>query len=324
MKIILPKIELYKYYIEEKKSSTEISKIYSCSQNIVLRNLELYNIPKRKHTSRIGIFRKQVDINTLKKMYIDEGKSSVEISKILKISVDIILKRLRYNNIDIRKSGSKGNEVKIRKNDLYQLYVIEQKPATDIALLYHVTGQTIIKFLRKYGYGEYVDGYRPKFKIRGDNHPTKKIEVREKMSKNHADFAGVKNPNFGATWMIGDKNPNWKGGITTFNCILRNSDKYNEWRLNVYKRDRYECQKCKSKHDLHAHHIIEWSSLINIFLNKFNKFTIDNDRQELIELALLDKDLWNINNGITYCGECHAEKHPSMNYICKSKENNDR
>jgi len=56
---------------------------------------------------------------------------------------------------------------------------------------------------------------------------------------------------------------------------------YKDWRLKVYKRDRFTCQmpRCKSKKRLQAHHIQKWSSA-----------------------AILRYD---INNGITLCRECH-------------------
>lgn len=56
---------------------------------------------------------------------------------------------------------------------------------------------------------------------------------------------------------------------------------YKDWRLKVYKRDRFTCQmpRCKSKKKLQAHHIQKWSSA-----------------------AILRYD---ISNGITLCRECH-------------------
>jgi len=76
---------------------------------------------------------------------------------------------------------------------------------------------------------------------------------------------------------------NWKGGITNKNSKIRASDKYKEWRTNVFERDNYTCQHCDNKNrELVAHHI-----------NRFSNFP--------------DERL-SINNGITCCrSKCHYE-----------------
>jgi hypothetical protein len=81
----------------------------------------------------------------------------------------------------------------------------------------------------------------------------------------------------------GDKNPNWKGGITPINDKLRHSTKYFDWRISVFARDNYTCKNCnKTNCVLNSHH-----------LQPFYK--IKND-----EIKLYD-----INNGITWCKNCH-------------------
>lgn len=56
---------------------------------------------------------------------------------------------------------------------------------------------------------------------------------------------------------------------------------YKEWRLRVYKRDKFTCQmpKCKNKKRLQAHHIKKWSNAT--FLR------------------------YEVSNGITLCNKCH-------------------
>jgi len=56
---------------------------------------------------------------------------------------------------------------------------------------------------------------------------------------------------------------------------------YKDWRVKVYKRDKFTCQMpgCKSQKRLNAHHIQKWSSA-----------------------SMLRYD---IDNGITLCKNCH-------------------
>lgn len=75
----------------------------------------------------------------------------------------------------------------------------------------------------------------------------------------------------------------WKGGISTESQLIRSSQEYKKWVLDVYKKDWYTCQCCGRKCNVgllpNAHHIYPFSEY---------------------------KDLrMDINNGITLCKECH-------------------
>jgi hypothetical protein len=51
-----------------------------------------------------------------------------------------------------------------------------------------------------------------------------------------------------------------------------NDPVYKQWRLNVYKRDKFTCQwpNCAFKKKLHAHHIYKWADFPSL------RFIIDN------------------------------------------------
>jgi len=97
---------------------------------------------------------------------------------------------------------------------------------------------------------------------------------------------------------IGDKAPCWKGGITSLNGQIWNSFEYRQWRSDIFTRDNFTCQKCgQIGKQLNAHHIKSFSSII-----QFYEITT-------LEEALGCEELWNINNGIALCEECHKEIH---------------
>lgn len=64
--------------------------------------------------------------------------------------------------------------------------------------------------------------------------------------------------------------------------VTRNSKKYKEWIEKVFERDNYTCQRCNSKLNIQAHHILPYS--------QYKELRTD------------------INNGITLCERCHSSK----------------
>lgn len=99
--------------------------------------------------------------------------------------------------------------------------------------------------------------------------------------------------------VAGSNNHKWKGGITPLIIKIRSYKKYSEWRREVYERDKYTCQMCGDDrgHNLEAHHKKTFSEIIK-----------DNNIKSFNE-SLKCKELWNINNGITLCKDCHREVH---------------
>mgnify|MGYP001558680270 CR=1 FL=1 len=84
----------------------------------------------------------------------------------------------------------------------------------------------------------------------------------------------------------GDGSPNWKGGVTPENQLIRQRIEYRLWREAVFARDNWTCQKCRKRGGkLVAHHIKYFSEYPE------SRFAID--------------------NGITLCKECHKLFHKS-------------
>ncbi len=153
-------------------------------------------------------------------------------------------------------------------------------------------------------------------------------ETRDRISKNHVNVSGEHNPMFGKIgelsplfgkkqpheWQIkkakslkeggnfkhptlfGEDNPAWKGGTSSLNKQVRDCSKYNEWRLMVFGRDSYTCQECGRRSTyFEAHHKKEFYQIL-----EENNITT-------LQAALDCDELWNIDNGITLCKECHGK-----------------
>lgn len=106
------------------------------------------------------------------------------------------------------------------------------------------------------------------------------IETRQKMSEAQK----------------GDKSYLWMGGIASPYKMIRKSLKFKIWREKIFERDGYICQNCdKWGRRLHPHHIKSFSQIV-----KLNNI-------KTLEDALSCDELWDINNGITLCEQCHKQ-----------------
>lgn len=123
------------------------------------------------------------------------------------------------------------------------------------------------------------------------------IELRDKLSKSHKGK------------YMGKDSHLWKGGTTPLIQAIRNSEEYNNWRKEVYRRDNYTCQECfRVDKNIDAHHKDKsLKQLIQEFLQYYSQFSLLEDRETLIRLAVTYVPFWDLLNGITYCRKCHRK-----------------
>lgn len=104
-----------------------------------------------------------------------------------------------------------------------------------------------------------------------------------------------------ASWLKGkkridlsrDKNPRWKN-TPNINKSVRGIYEYKKWVSDVFKRDNWTCQTCAKRGViLEAHHIKSFALILK-----------ENEIRSLDE-AISCKELWDINNGVSLCKECH-------------------
>lgn len=117
----------------------------------------------------------------------------------------------------------------------------------------------------------------------GKKHTLESIEKIRKSAKRKR-IRGIKHrPHHSHTGInLGDKNPNWKGGISSINVKIRQTQKYKLWRKSIFERDNYTCQNCGIKNCyIIVHHIKCFADYPEL------RFIID--------------------NGITLCKECHKK-----------------
>lgn len=214
----------------------------------------------------------------------------------------------------------------IDRNWLFSRYVLDRASSPVIAAEEGVSPATIRNWLRTFG----IERRNPTAAhlgqvswMKGRKHSA---EARRKISTNHADVSGHRNPMHGRSgaaapqWertdayrehlsrarkgicrpeMVGAANPAWKGGKVRLVARIRSSSECRAWRLAVFTRDNFTCRDCGSRRggDLNAHHEERLSALID-------RYAVAS-LQDARECAAL----WDTSNGTTLCEACHERRH---------------
>ncbi len=130
---------------------------------------------------------------------------------------------------------------------------------------------------------EFKKGIHPKTEIKKGQHLSPKTQFK----KGHTPWSKGKHPEY----LQGRNHPAWKGGkgLHIYGFI-----QYKVWRSKVFERDNWTCQTCyKRGCYLEAHHI------------KRSVVIIDQYNLKTSRDAIKCKELWDINNGVTLCEDCH-------------------
>lgn len=100
----------------------------------------------------------------------------------------------------------------------------------------------------------------------------------------------------------------WTGFAEPIQNRIRKSNEYKKWREDVFRRDQFQCIQCKSKKDIHAHHLIPVSKiLLSVDFSK--------NIEDIIKFLINETVFFDLNNGSTLCIRCHQKNHPDINVL---------
>lgn len=118
--------------------------------------------------------------------------------------------------------------------------------------------------------------------------------------------------------LYGSDHPNWKGGASHLSaCIHSDARLYKEWKFPKLKAAGWKCTECASEKNLCVHHDREeMADIIHLMTKRFNYDASSSSHELKLEIikATVDYHLQNNVSGQVLCYDCHALKHPSMNF----------
>ena len=263
--------------VNAKLSADEIAEKLECYNTTVYRYLKKYNLKilaePKKHEQYNSVNDSQICA------YYMNGLSSKEIAKIFKTSHNTILAHLKHCKIPIKTLSEAQwnyNKKEFPKdlqnyNKVYEMYVNQKLSKRDLGNKYNCDPGVIDRILKDFN-----------------------IYIRNSSESKIGQ-------------MIGEKHPNWQGGITGLHMRLREAFHVQQV-PQVLKRDNYTCQICGSHKYLQVHHKKLFSDIFHRILNEHPDLDPIENQNELYNIALKDIEFNNLNNLITYCKECHLFK----------------
>jgi thymidylate synthase (FAD) len=190
------------------------------------------------------------DRDWLREQYMDHNLSLVEVAGVAGVSTETIKRWLRRYEIrkpsGVRTRWTFANEGKLYADRgwLEEQYVFKGLDHKSIAKLAGVSKHTIRSWVRKHGLQKPMGSWSV------DREPWNKGK-RYRAGWNHTPEMRLRL----AEQKKGEKNPQWRGGITRSAITIRRG--VNELRPRIMERDLYRCRLCGSRsRQLDMHHII--------------------------------------------------------------------
>ncbi|MCK9279263.1 MAG: HNH endonuclease [Melioribacteraceae bacterium] len=277
------KNEKEKKIIDLYKTGTIIKNIVkelSISETTIWRILKKNNVER----DRINI---KLNADEVSGLYLS-GKSAKFIGNVYNISEPVILRILRDNGIKIRDKVECQNGAD--KELILKLYQ-DGKSSSEIKLITGYSYSVIYKWLSHYGVR--LETNQPKVPVKdivetysiekNASETGRKLGIDTHTVIKHLLKSGIE---IKENIVRGEKHPRWKGGITPRIELLRSSKEYRKWKKEVLTRDNFSCKMpdCNKKTDkMNVHYIIP------IYMD--------------------DTKIFEVDNGITLCQECHRKIH---------------
>ena len=323
---------LYDQYITKDRRTVDIAADYGCKPNTINCWLLKHGIKKEITTHYVAPKHQYELHDYLYEQHIVLHKSMAEIARENNVSGDTIRYNLLKNGIQPWQTVQKKKYSEEDIDRMIDMYCSQKMSAYRIAQEFHTSHKIVIKYIQKRGV-ETRDLVAAQYNANGKEMPKdftnaellRKLHWEDGLSckdigerygvdagtiRRHMNRIGVQtktNAESKVGLMTGDKHPNWKGGITPLNILLREFFHTNQ-APKIAERDQYTCQLCGKTHvPLHVHHIEEFSNIVAMICADYPDLSPDDpeDRMKLYDIVTHDKRFLDEDNLITFCRDCH-------------------
>jgi len=212
-------------------------------------------------------------------------------------------------------------KINITKEELYDLYWNKKYSSTEIAKMFNVYHNTVLRWMKKFNIPRrslsesikitYVRGREPhnKNKTKDNYTPLKIVSMKRSQQKKRikricqtcgkvfywppwygkGKYCSIRcAAEATSKRMKGSGNPNWKGGPIKYNYIRRGFG-WRRIRKAILERDNYTCQRCGAKNNLTVHHILPYREFKNN--EERNLVTLCRSCHQIIE-HMFRRDPW--------------------------------
>jgi len=201
------------------------------------------------------------DKEVLRKLYMEEGKTTIEISVGFGVNSSTIYLWIKKFGFPIHYGNPR---ILILQEDfLRKEYGENRKSLPQIAKEVGCSDDVVRYRLMKYGI--------PVRKISEALTGTKKPEYMREIFRVRAK-----------KMFTGENNPNWKGGVTSKHHTFRTSIEYLIYQKAIWERDNYTCAKCGSWKKPQVHHILPLWYNWEVRLDMNNGITLCKDCHQKI------------------------------------------
>lgn len=196
----------------------------------------------------------EVDADVLRRLYVEERKTTRQIAAVLGVGFKTITRRLHQFGIQPRQQGPERHEQLRDPEWLRAQYLDQNKATTQIAREIGASTRVVLTWLREHGIET-----RPRNQHTG-KHWSEEVRRRMSIAKKGK--------------LTGPAHPLWKGGPDKETQRQRTTYEAKQWSIAVRERDGHKCIECGATGRLHAHHIKPWKHHPELRLDVSNGATL--------------------------------------------------